>query len=43
MRLRKLNLKKDTVMFRLVQIISKSNSHTSIIAVLCCEKIDCPR
>jgi hypothetical protein len=41
--LRKINLKKGTVRFRLVQVLLKSNSHTSSIAVLCCEKIDYPR
>jgi hypothetical protein len=43
MRLRKINLKEDTVKFRLVQTLSESNSHMSSIAVLCCEKIGCPR
>jgi hypothetical protein len=42
-RLRKINFKKDTVRFRLVQTLSESNSHTFSIAVLYCEKIGCPR
>jgi hypothetical protein len=37
----KINLKEDTVMFRLVQTLSESNNHTSSIVVLCCEKIGC--
>jgi hypothetical protein len=42
MRLRIINLKEDTVRFRLVQALSESNSPTSSIAVLCREKIGCP-
>jgi hypothetical protein len=30
------------VRFRLVQALSRSNSSTFSIAVLCCEKIGCP-
>jgi hypothetical protein len=41
-RLRKINLKKDTVRFTLVQTLSKSNSSTSNIVVLCCGKNGCP-
>jgi hypothetical protein len=39
----KINLKEDTTRFRLVQALSESNSPTSGIAVLCYEKIGCPR
>jgi hypothetical protein len=35
--------RKNTVGFRLVQALSKSNSHIFSIAVLCCEKIGCLR
>jgi hypothetical protein len=30
------------VRFRLFQALSKSNSHTPSIAILCCGKIGCP-
>jgi hypothetical protein len=42
MQLRKINLKKDTMRFKLVQALTKSNSPTSSIDVLCYGKIGCP-
>jgi hypothetical protein len=41
-RLRKINIKRETTKFRLVQTLSKSNSPTSSIVTLCCEKLVAP-
>jgi hypothetical protein len=35
--------KMNTMRFRLVHALSESKSPTSSVAVLCCEKIGCPR
>jgi hypothetical protein len=40
--LHKINLEEGTTRFRLVQALSKSNSPTSSIDVLCYRKIGCP-
>ncbi len=42
MRLRKINLKGGMMKFRLVQTLSRSNSHTFHIAVLCYGKLVAP-
>jgi hypothetical protein len=34
--------RRNTMMFRLVQALSESNSSTSSIIILCCGKIGCP-
>jgi hypothetical protein len=42
MRLCKINLKEDMARFRLVKILSRSNSITFSIVVLYCGRIGCP-